>query len=157
MNEKPGGSPEERENGELTEEQTKKLREKVVQKLLIDKVAVLDELIDMSAVHINLEASGKVHIKNPENKTGAELIALVLVGKKLANLAGLCSSDLVGIDEVVETTGQVLNVATARLSELKRDGIVQNPSRGAYRIASLAGVRKVLMSIGAKARSQGGQ
>lgn len=149
MDENFGGSPEE-ESGELSEEQTKILRDKVRQKLVIDKAAVLDELIDMSAAHIGLEPNGKVHIKNPEKRTGTELAALVLVGKKLANLAGLCKTDIVEIEEVVESTGLIVNVATARLSELKRGGIVQNPARGAYRIGSLTAVRKVLLSMGAK-------
>jgi len=156
MDENNGGSPRKEESEELSEEQARLLKEKIRSRLLVDKAVLLDELVELSADHISLEENGKVHIKGPEKRKGAELAALTLVGKKLAKLGGLCADDVADLSEILEATGLTQEVATARLSDLRKEGTVESPSRGKYRIRSLARARKVLSSIDSAPR-QGGE
>ena len=155
MFEEQGKNPEKEEGVELSTEQAKQLAEKIKSRLVVDRAVIYDELIELSADHIAIEETGKIHIKNPENLKGADLIALTLIGKNLAKLGGLCESDTTELSEIIEATGLTPEVATARLSDLRREGISETLARGQYRIRSLARARRLLLSLAEKKR-QGG-
>lgn len=155
MFENSGGNRDEEVNG-LSSEESKQLADKIRERLVVDKMSALEELIDLSVDYIDLEEDGKVHIKKPETLKGADLVSLVLIGKRLARLGGLSTTDVVDISEISEATGQKEDVAIARLSDLRKSGTIESPERGKHRIKSLARARAILLSLDAtNARKRG--
>lgn len=147
MFENTGGNPSNEDALKLSSQQSKEIAEKIRDRLVVDSVSLLQELIELSRDHISLEENGRVHINSPEQLKGTELVSLVLIGKSLARLGGLCANDLVDTSEIAEATGQKEDVVNARLSELRKIGVAESPDRGKHRITSLAKARTLLLTI----------
>ncbi len=95
---------------------------------------IFEEILDMSGKYIQLDSSGRVHLRSRESLRAADAVVLYLLGRRLARDANLCENDAANAGEVSDATGLKRDVAIARLNELKKLGKIESPERGIYRV-----------------------
>lgn len=111
------------------------LAEKIRQKLTVDESVILEQMLDRLSRLIGLTKDGKVLIKFDRTKTTTRsLISIYAVGKFMAKQAGYSSEDIITIDELTRELGIDGKIVAARVSELRREGVIMGVERGQYRI-----------------------
>ncbi len=119
-------------------------------KILIDDADVFEKLVDMSAAYVRVDNQGNILFMVPPGKlTDRQAIALTLLGRYFAAELKCVSSDFMTADEVRKYVDADKKVISARLNDLKTEGIVESPERGNFRIVWLK-VDKILKELGGK-------
>lgn len=120
----------------------------ILEKLLIDEKETLRRLVEKSEKILRIDKkTGDAVIIAPRSKlTDRHLISIVLLGRYFSNKLDLASSEVMSTDEIAQKLNIKKEVVSARLSDLKRERIVEMISRAEYRI-SYANVETMLAEI----------
>src|SRR5207302_1191214 len=79
--------------------------------------------------------TGEVLLLPPRSKlTDKQLIAIHLLGKYFASKLELSSTDSLSFDELRKLTSLEESSISARMSELRKEGLAETGERGVYRI-----------------------
>jgi len=97
-------------------------------------------------LRIDKETGDTVIIAPRSKLTDRHLISIVLLGRYFSNKLNLVPSELMTTDEIAQKLNIKKEVVSARLSDLKRERIVEMVSRGEYRI-SYANAETMLAEI----------
>ena len=109
----------------------------ILEKLLIDERETLKRLVEKSEKILRVDKkTGDTVIIAPRSKlTDRQLISIILLGRYFSNKLNLVPSEVMTIDEIAQKLNIDKDVVSARLSDLKRERIVEMVSRGEYRIS----------------------
>lgn len=107
---------------------------KIKAKLLINEDDLFDSIIDMSAELVKLDSSGRVHIITEAKLKDQYSVTLYMIGKCLAKHAELVTDEAIDADEISSALGIKKPVVQARLSDLKKEGVLEVIEKGRYRI-----------------------
>ena len=120
----------------------------ILEKLLIDEKETLRRLVEKSEKILRIDKkTGDTVIIAPRSKlTDRHLISIVLLGRYFSNKLNLAPSEVMTTDEIAQKLNIKKEVVSARLSDLKRERIVEMVSRAEYRI-SYANVETMLTEI----------
>lgn len=126
-----------------TEARSKSIR----QRLVVDEGEVFRALLGRLERFLMLDTAGDVHFRFPKDAlTQRQAAALYVVGRKFAHMGGLTSNDVVTVGELVDFLAASPKVVSARMSELKGDGLVEGVGRGQWR-ARYAVIYRILDEI----------
>ena len=120
----------------------------ILGKLLIDEKEILEGLVQKSEKILRIDKkTGDTVIVAPKSKlSDRELIAIILLSKYFSSKLNLVTSDTMTPSEISQKLGIEEASVSARLSDLKRERVVEMVSRGEYRI-SYANIERVLDDI----------
>jgi len=119
-------------------------KQAVLQKMLIDEDAMFERLVERASKLFKIDKSGNVVFLIPTSQlTQRQTIALVALGRYFAAELGVLESDTVTASALLPYVDTDKKGISARLADLKKEGIVQNVERGAFRI-SILGIGKIL-------------
>jgi len=79
-----------------------------------------------------------------KNLSQIDRVALVIAARYLGGLLEESISQEVNLEEITIMTGVSKRVASARVADLSKEGLVDNVSRGRYRARGLFAVEKIL-------------
>jgi hypothetical protein len=103
--------------------------------LLVKESEVFEGLLDRAKRYVKIDENGTVHIVGSKARLSArQLILLHLIGRKLANMAGLTPADALSVSELSTAVGSDSYVVSARLTELRSAGDVEPVKRGSWRV-----------------------
>src|SRR5437870_1715848 len=105
--------------------------------LLTDSRDTLKRLVSKSERVFRIDRdTGNVIILPPKNKlTDRQLIAIQILGRYFACRLELFKEDTLNLEELKKLTQLEESSLSARLSELKKEGLVESAERGSYRVA----------------------
>jgi DNA-binding HxlR family transcriptional regulator len=105
--------------------------------LLTDSRDTLKRLITKAERVFRIDRdTGNVILLPPKTKlTDRQLIAIQILGRYFACKLELFKEDTVGLEELKKLTQLEESSLSARLSELKKEGLVESSERGSYRVA----------------------
>lgn len=111
-------------------------RKKILERLLVDREKKLETLVTKAKNIVRIDRkSGEPVIVVPRSElTDRQLIGAYMIGKYFSNELGLVKTATVTTRELAEKLPLDLKVASARLSELKKEAIIKSISRGEYKI-----------------------
>lgn len=111
-------------------------RKKILERLLVDREKKLETLVTKaeSIIRIDRKSGEPVILVPLSDLTVRQLIGAYMIGKYFSNELGLVKTATVTTRELAEKLPLDLKVASARLSELKKEAIVKSISRGEYQI-----------------------
>ena len=111
-------------------------KKKILERLLVDREQKLETLVTKAENIVRIDRkSGEPVIVVPRSElTDRQLIGAYMIGKYFSNELGLVKTATVTTRELAEKLPLDLKVASARLSELKKEAIVKSISRGEYKI-----------------------
>ena len=125
---------------------------KILEPLLIDELDTLRELVKRAEklLRINKHTGDPVILIPRETLSQKDLIALHIAARYFAFKLGLTSTDSITIEELKKKTG-INNdkLIAARVSDLRKEGVVEFVKKGVYRI-SLPNLVKYLDQLGEK-------
>ena len=125
---------------------------KILEPLLIDELDTLRELVKRAErlLRINKHTGDPVILIPRETLSQKDLIALHIAARYFAFKLGLTSTDSITIEELKKKTG-INNdkLIAARVSDLRKEGIVEFVKKGVYRV-SLPNLVKYLDQLGEK-------
>ncbi len=112
-------------------------KKKILERLLVDREKKLETLVTKAEniVRIDRKSGEPVIVVPSSDLTDRQLIGAYMIGKYFSNELGLVKTATVTTRELAEKLPLDLKVASARLSELKKEAIVKSISRGEYKIA----------------------
>ena len=119
-------------------------KQDVLKRILIDEDAVFERLVDRASNLFKIDKSGDIIFLIPKARlTHRQTIALVLLGRYFAAELGILETDTMTSNDLSPYINTDKKSITARLADLKKEGVIQSPDRGAFRV-SILGVNKVL-------------
>jgi len=123
----------------------------ILQRLVVDETETLKRIVGKAERILKIDKkTGETLISAPRSKlTDKDQISVLLLGRYFANRLGLVNTDSMTVAEIADKLTIEEKAASARLSELKRERITENVSRGEYRI-SYVNVERMLDELGAK-------
>lgn len=109
----------------------------VLSALLTDPKETLKRLVTKAERVFKIDReSGAVVLLPPKTRlTDRQLIAIHLLGRYFASKLELAQSDTLSIEQLQKLTQLEEGSLSARLSELKKEGLVEGAERGSYRVA----------------------
>jgi predicted HTH transcriptional regulator len=111
---------------------------------MIDEEDMLQRLVARSAKFFKIDKSGNIVFLIPTSRlTQRQTIALVSLGRYFAAELGILEGDAVTADDLQPYVDVDKKSITARLADLKKEGVVQTTERGKFRV-SILGISKVL-------------
>ena len=130
----------------------------ILSSLLTDETETLHRLVEKSqrVFRIN-KKTGDVQLLPPRSKfTDRQLIATYLLGRYFSSKLDLSKEDSLDFDLLKKFTGLEENSLSARVSELRKEGLVESGERGVYRInyQNLEGFGPLLEEIHTRAITQ---
>ena len=125
---------------------------KFLERLLVDERSVLEKLANQAQgiVGIDKDTGGPVILAPKTKLTDREQIFLMLLGSYFSYKLGKSKSESLSTNAIAEGLGLDYKAASARLSELKRERVVETVAKGEHRIvyanaeSMLAGVKSKL-------------
>lgn len=123
-------------------------KKKILERLIIDEDALLNQLVEKSVkiFAISKKSGNLIYMTDQKKLTSKEKAGLHLIGRYFASELGLKDSKYMDISELAKLIGTKEKSTTARLSELKKDNLIETPERGSYGI-SVANIPKFLDGI----------
>jgi len=125
---------------------------KILERLLIDELEALREIVKKAErfLRINKHTGDPVILVPLEKLSQKDLIALHIAARYFAFKLGLTSTDSITAEELKRKTG-IHNdkLIAARISDLRKEGIVESVKKGEYRI-SLPNLVKYFDRLGEK-------
>jgi hypothetical protein len=119
-------------------------KQDVLKKMLIDEDAVFERLVDRASNLFKIDKSGDIIFLIPKSQlTHRQTIALVSLGRYFAAELGIFETDTVTSDGLSAYMNTDKRTITARLADLKKEGVVQSVERGTFRV-SILGINKIL-------------
>jgi len=104
--------------------------------LLVDKKDQIENFVEKAKdlVGIDNETGENVILVSRSGLSDRHLIGLHLIGKYFASELQKVDSSTMSLKELAQVTGLSYHTVAARLSDLKREGLVRAPSRGDWEI-----------------------
>lgn len=137
-------------NTQNTDENNLKGLEELRRKFIISKkeeeTKILEKLLRRILPFARITEGGEVMLER-KNLAQIDRIALVLVARFLGARLSENISQEVTLEEIFRMAGVKKKVASARTSELIKDGIVDMVSRGRYKIRSLITAEEVIKRL----------
>jgi predicted transcriptional regulator of viral defense system len=122
-------------------------RQEILKSLLIDEDAMLERLVSRSGKILKIDKSGNIIFLIPSSRlTHRQIIALVSLGHYFAAELGIREEDTVSADDFLPYLDTDKKTVTARLADLKKEGVVHTVERGRFRV-SILGIGKILDEI----------
>lgn len=119
-------------------------KQDVLKKMLIDEDAVFERLVDRASNLFKIDKSGDIiFLISKPRLTHRQAIALVSLGRYFAAELGILDTDIVTSDDLLGYLDTDKKTITARLADLKKEGVVQSVERGTFRV-SILGINKIL-------------
>ena len=111
-------------------------KEEILKELLIDEEAILKDLVNKAKKIFKIDKkSGRTVLLIPKTPlSDRELIILTLIGRYFANKLNLFDSSSMAIEELAQELNMAKPSVSARMSDLRRERIVEMLARGEYRI-----------------------
>lgn len=111
-------------------------KEEILKELLIDEESVLKELVNKAKKIFKIDKkSGRTVLLIPKTRlTDRELIILALIGRYFANKLNFFDSSSITIGGVAQELNMATPSVSARMSDLKRERVIEMLARGEYRI-----------------------
>jgi len=103
----------------------------------------IEELLLRILPFARVTRDGYVHFER-KNLSQIDRVALVLAARYLGGLLEDSISQEVNLGEIAAMTGVNRRVASARVADLSKEGLVDSVSRGRYRARGLFAVEKIL-------------
>ncbi len=132
---------------EMTEEE-----KKILEGLLTDEIDTLKEIVKKAEkfLKISRHTGDPVLLVPIERLSHRDLVALHIVARYFAFKLGLTSTDTITLEELKTKTG-ISNekLLAARISELRKEGIIEYVRKGAYRV-SLPNLSRYFNQLGEK-------
>ena len=114
-----------------TDEDIERLRKALV----VPRERKVGELAEKAKGTLELDEQGTTYIRAPRDSlSDGQLISLHLAGKRLAHMIELSPTDSISREDLARVTGITAKVVSARISELRQRGRVEQGDRGEYRI-----------------------
>lgn len=105
------------------------------EKLVVSQEDIFSNLLDRIQHYIILDSIGDVHFRIDKRQLNQRTaIALYLVGKFFAHKADLVENPEASLEKLAAFINTDEKTVSSRLSELRKDGKVQQVSRGHYRV-----------------------
>ena len=119
-------------------------KQDVLKKMLIDEDAVFERLVDRASNLFKIDKSGNIIFLIPKSRlTHRQSIALVLLGRYFAAELDILETDTMTSSDLSPYVNTDKKSITARLADLKKEGVVQSIERGTFRV-SILGINKIL-------------
>lgn len=119
-------------------------KEEVLKRMLIDEDEMFERLVERASQFFRIDKRGNIVFLVPASQlTQRQAIALVALGQHFAGELGVSARDTVTADTLLPYVDADKGSISARLAELKREGIVQSVQRGAFRV-SILGIGRIL-------------
>lgn len=116
----------------------------ILRKMLIDEDAMFERLVERAGELFKIDKSGNIVFLIPTSRlTHRQTIALVSLGRYFAAELGILEADTVTSDTFLPYVDTDKKTISARLADLKKEGVVQSVERGTFRV-SILGIGKVL-------------
>ncbi len=108
----------------------------ILSSLLTDESETLNRLVQKAQLVFKInKKTGEVLLLPPRSKlTDKQLIVVHLLGKYFASKLELSSTDSLSFDELRKLTSLEESSISARMSELRKEGLAETGERGVYRI-----------------------
>jgi hypothetical protein len=105
--------------------------------LLTDEKSTLKRIVDGSVGVLKIDdSSGDLVLVVPRSKiTDKDYLGLLVLTRYLAFRAGLVAKDSVTLNELVKSSGIAESTVSSRLSDLRADRVIEDVSRGEYRLS----------------------
>jgi predicted transcriptional regulator len=104
------------------------------EKFLVNEARIAEKALKNLEGRVSFDDTGEVLVNDADQYKDRDRIALYLAGRKLAFLAQAAKEDGASGSEVAEKLGMDPKVVGARLSDLRKDAIVEQLNRGVYRV-----------------------
>lgn len=122
-------------------------KNRILQALVINEEEEFKKIVEKAKRVIKIKTSGEPIILASKDKvTDAEYIVCYLLGKYFSKELGFVQSATATNAEIAKKTGIDKKIVGARLTQLRRDNIVESPSRGSSKILFI-GIEKFLDTI----------
>ncbi len=102
----------------------------------------LEKLLDDSNNIVAVAHEGPSLLVSRQKLTDSETLALHLLGAYIGNKLGLLNSDTLSKEELQTRIGKSAKIASTRLGELFREGLVTKTDEGNYKITTI-GIRSL--------------
>lgn len=125
-------------------------KNEILKELVINEEEEFKKIVEKAKKIIKIKSNGEPVILVPKDKIkDAEYIACYLLGMYFSKKLGLVQSATATNVEIAKKTGIDKKIVGARLTDLRRDNIVESPSRGSNKIL-FVGIEKFLDTIVSK-------
>jgi hypothetical protein len=105
----------------------------------VDEGKLLEASLERLKRVVALTKDGNVHfVADRRSLSDRQLIALYLIAKRFAYEAGIIKNKATDLNQIAKDLLLALNVASARLAELRREGLVESPQRGSFSASPFA-------------------
>lgn len=119
-------------------------KQDILRRILIDEDAMFERLVERASRLFKIDSSGNIVFLISSSKlTHRQTIALVSLGRYFGAELGLLGEDSVTADSFLPYVDTDKKTVSARLAELKKEGVVQSVERGRFRV-SVLGIGKIL-------------
>jgi len=124
-----------------------KSREKMLDEIFVDEDVAFERIIKKVSKVFKLDKYGNILLEEGISRpTQKQTVGLLVIARYLMKERGLADSEQIKTQEVAEGTGFSSSQASARLGDLRKEGIVLGVSRGQWKI-NLMNVSKLLDEI----------
>ena len=125
-------------------------KQEVLKKMLIDEDAMFERLVERASRFFKIDKSGNVVFLIPTSRLiQRQTIALVSLGHYFATELGIMETDIVTAESLLPYVDTDKKAISARLADLKKEGVIQSVERGAFRV-SILGIGKILDELEAE-------
>jgi hypothetical protein len=119
-------------------------KQDILRKLLIDEEALFERLVERAGKLFKIDKSGNIVFLIPASQlTHRQTIALVSLGRYFAAELGILEADTASADSFLPYVDTDKKTISARLADLRKEGVVQSIERGKFRV-SILGISKIL-------------
>jgi len=107
----------------------------ILRTLFVSEKEILRRVVEKARRLIGIdEISGKTVITAERSKLrDKDLVYLVVLGRYFSYKLGLSSSDAINTDEVTQESGLRKDIASARLHDLKSEGVIEATSTATWK------------------------
>ena|SRR2546426_2232584 len=109
----------------------------VLSVLLTDETETLNRLVKKAerSLKINKKTGDTILLPPKTRLTDRQLIALYLLGRYFSSRLELTQTDTLSIEDLCKLSNLESNSVSARISDLKREGLIESAERGTYRVS----------------------
>ncbi len=122
------------------------LKKRIEEEMNVDYGDALERNFDVAKLFIGITPTGKVDVKVKNDLINDDIIALYLIGKQYAKVAGRSQTDEVSNKELMEELGMPLGSTVGSLKRLRDSGKIIQIRDGVHKIKPNI-IESILISI----------
>lgn len=122
------------------------LKRRVEEEMSVNYEDALERNFDIAKLFIGITPTGKVDIKVKNELINDDIVALYLIGKQYAKVAGKSETDEVSNKEIMDELGMPLGSAVGSLKRLRDSGKIIQLKEGIHKI-KLNAIESILINI----------